>query len=513
MSLDLETRTKLPMTRNNGLRARGGKLLSWFLDVGRDFCSSLFPSPSANEDGRSRGFMANALGWPPPKLNARRGEPTQWLNGLRGLAAFLVMSYHFHIAWWGMGMEVPYGAFKDQPWDIWRLPVLRILVCSGHTQVSIFFVLSGFVLSWSPLGHIRSKRDERVLRSLSSAVFRRWFRLFVPCFMVGFFSLLEFWVGVLDLVVERKSTFIAQFWDYILASERFANPFKLERYGFETGHEYNWTMWTIPNEFAGSIEVFALLLATCRIHSYGRRTLVVFTVALYGFVGAHWYYWLFASGMLLADYVRQTGGFEELSHNMRPWSFLAWFTILILGLLLAGVPESNTVYPRPGYEWMDAFIPSNYVKHEGGIRFWWCWAGILIITSACHLAFLRRFFQLSLCRYLGRISFMLYLTHRSVQECIGVFLRRYLQMLLGQHVWSDTHEDYIYKVHPTASSLIYVVSWLVLGSTAIFVAHWCEVLIDAPSTRFSRWLDVRFINGLAKRPNEEPESELSLLPT
>jgi hypothetical protein len=74
---------------------------------------------------------------------------TAWLDGVRGVAAFLVMNFHAHGWWVDRDTDAPFGA-NDDSWDIWRLPLLRLWFCSGYSQVNLFFILSGFVLVSQP---------------------------------------------------------------------------------------------------------------------------------------------------------------------------------------------------------------------------------------------------------------------------------------------------------------------------------------------------------------------------
>lgn len=497
------------------LRATTQHFAGTLRDLGHPFRTSL----SSESDSSKHGLKMKLFGWPPPKLDP--AKETAWLDGLRGVAAFLVMSYHYNLSWIGVDLEAPFGGIgqpdsdrKDGFWEFWRLPFLRVFMCSGHTQVSTFFVLSGFVLSWSALGSIRTGQHEKLLHSLSSAVFRRWFRLYLPCFLVGLLSLLEMWFHLWDLPVDRKSNFFAQLWDYILACKRFANPYYLERSNWDTLHSYNWTMWTIPLEYAGSIIIFLILLATGRIQDYRRRTLYYLAIAITTCVMAKWVYWLFTSGLMIADYVRQRGGFRRLSEDTGPKAHFGWVLVFLLGLLLAGNPEhSANFYTRYGYEWLDQLTPDNYHEYEEGARFWWCWAGIFIILGSCHLANLRRFFELAFIRYLGRISFMLYLTHRVIHESLGSALLWNLRVWLGNKEWRDQFQMHVYTTSTLTNIVIYVTMWLIVGSIALFVAHWCEVLADRPCTQFARWLDQKFVTGFI--PEEPPgieEEEMGLLP-
>lgn len=454
------------------------------------------------ESPSRRFWLANIYGWPPPQLDA--GHETAWLDGLRGVAALLVMTYHYHLEWWLFWLEAPWGAAEDQGWEIWRLPYLRLLFCAGHTQVSIFFVLSGFVLSWSPLGSIHRNNMEKLAHSLGSAAFRRWLRLYLPCFVVGFYSMLEVRWGIANIIAPYHGDFFPQVWDYIKACEKFADPLHIDRAEMEFVHPYNWTMWTIPHEFAGSLLVFLLVLAVARIPSFGRRAAFLGFIAFYAMSKARWTYWLFSTGVLLSDYIRFRGGFEKLSRSTTLPARLCWTAVLILALWLAGVPEHSTFYPATGYEFLDTITPENWMEVEGGGRFWWCWSGIMIITSTCHLTTVRSFFAMSFNRFLGRISYMLYITHRLVYHSIGKPFHNQMSTWLSVKKHNDLLDlDYNAPPEGGAAVLLWLISWLFLLPLALFVAHWCEVLIDGPSVKLAKWVEGKFNNGFLPERKEQ----------
>lgn len=439
-------------------------------------------------------------GWPPGKPNE-----TAWLDGLRGIAAFLVFTYHLHLTlFYGPALEAPFGArilSKDETskshdsnperlWDLWRLPFLRLWMCSGHVQVSIFFVLSGFVLSWSPLEKIRQGRNEKVLAGLSSAILRRWVRLYLPCFAIATWHLFALYVGLPDGASEKRAQgFWAQLWDFLLACEKFANPFLINRNQFNAVHEYDWTMWTIPFEFSGSLLVFGLCLATARSRRYWRRSFVIALVAVYACLKAEWTFWLFASGMLIANYTRHRGGFEQLTVSSDWKSKVAWSSGMLISLLLAGVPNPSDGYNRPGYEWLEYLTSAKWMKVEGGARIWFSWSGILFIVSASHLKAVRGFFEMRPARYLGRVSYMLYLTHRTVLTLVGEPLKRVLLAAAGRKLFINDGDGRDAFAHGAITLLLYLVILIVIVPLVVLVAHACEVLIDRPSTKLARKID------------------------
>lgn len=465
----------------------------------------------------------NLVGYPLQEDQDAPIRETAWLDGLRGLAAFLVMIYHYNLHFWfPPAVEAPFGSmdtfrFRENGqvtmyWDAWRLPFIRLLMTAGHAQVSVFFVLSGFVLSWGPLGSILAGRNDKFMQSLGSAVFRRWIRLYLPCFAISLWQCFELYFDLRFIGnKDRKSSIFAQLWDWAVDSEKFANPFMIDRDRWSSLHGYDWTMWTIPYEFAGSLMIFTILLAVGRFHHHRRRMAVIFGVCLYACLRAEWTYWLFANGMLLACYVRYHGGFQKLHEKTTLRSRLGWTALLTVGLLLAGIPEKSEFYDRPGYEWLTIITPWNWREIEGGGRWVWCWSGILFIYAGCHLPSVKRIFEYSFMRYLGRISYMLYLTHRITLNLYGDPVKRFIYSCYGREKFLNAPKD---GSEPIALVTVAVYATLLLAivPVALMVAHWAEILIDAPSTRFARLVDDWFMKGSTKDEFEH-QGNGSILPS
>ena len=91
-----------------------------------------------------------------------RLQPTSYLDGLRGLASFIVFAHHYtceyvypYVAYYGVNAE-------KVPSSPLQLPFIRV-VYAGRPMVHIFFVISGFVLSKKPLELARAHDYDKLL--------------------------------------------------------------------------------------------------------------------------------------------------------------------------------------------------------------------------------------------------------------------------------------------------------------------------------------------------------------
>ncbi|KXS97006.1 hypothetical protein AC578_1885 [Pseudocercospora eumusae] len=98
----------------------------------------------------------------------RRSSDTAWLDGLRGVAALLVVIQHIHPAVWSLAMcnDVSDNSTATSP-GTW--PVLRLLFTGGSLAVELFFVISGFVVPRRLISLIQEGRQDDFVEALNSA--------------------------------------------------------------------------------------------------------------------------------------------------------------------------------------------------------------------------------------------------------------------------------------------------------------------------------------------------------
>ncbi|OJD11975.1 hypothetical protein AJ78_07358 [Emergomyces pasteurianus Ep9510] len=232
------------------------------------------------------------------------------LEGLRGWACLLVFNFHFlftytHKTGVGWGLD-------ENNLGIHQLPFIHMLI-SGHVMVTLFFVISGYVLSYKPLKLLRSHSWEQAFHTLASSTIRRGLRLYLPSIAGTFFVFIAVrlgcfrystWVrdeghtilGTNEQHPPYFESFIEQFGDWYLTVSHLLDPWNWNLYY----NFYNPHLWTIPIEFRSSMFLFLTILSVSRFRAWIRLTLVS-CLLFYCIRWGRWDVVLFLSGMLMAE--------------------------------------------------------------------------------------------------------------------------------------------------------------------------------------------------------------------
>ncbi|EXJ86567.1 hypothetical protein A1O3_03520 [Capronia epimyces CBS 606.96] len=369
-------------------------------------------------------------------------SPTAFLDGMRGLAAFVVFICHLTYGTFDIGHA--WGATPDADsetqhgnWNkaFLRLPVVRLLY-SGPPMVAIFFVVSGYALSYKPLKLMRARHTEQLMNTMSSSVFRRALRLFLPCFASTF---LVACLAQLSLY-KRTETFAAQmrtlredhcytqpnpwlqFTDWMQQMLIFVNVFDWSLYAGSV--ELDRHLWTIPAEFRCSMALFLTQIMVARM-STRLRISTLTALMVWGVSWDRWELWPFWAGMAIAELdMIQTSRTADLTcltpatppQQSRLFSKIAYSATFLLSLFLLSYPDAAG-HATPGFITLTHLIPPHFTQMH---RFWPTVGAILIVWSTCRLGFLReKVFCWSIMQYLGKISFPLYVMHGPVIHTLG----------------------------------------------------------------------------------------------
>ncbi|KAJ9481727.1 hypothetical protein VN97_g11740 [Penicillium thymicola] len=193
-----------------------------------------------------------------------RSHPTQYLDGLRGCAAVVVFVHHYSRAYLRNQMEHGYGFGNHQ--STMQFPILR-LIYSGFPMVAIFFVVSGYVISYKP---VRDPQGGRLLVTVGSPAFRRGIRLFVPPIVSTFLVMLAVQCNLYDTAghpgLQRFDSFGGQFhyWSQFVRLELLS----LWSWDDSISYRYDPNLWTITPEFQRSMLLLLSHLLLARNTQY-----------------------------------------------------------------------------------------------------------------------------------------------------------------------------------------------------------------------------------------------------
>ncbi|RMZ80549.1 hypothetical protein DV737_g2911, partial [Chaetothyriales sp. CBS 132003] len=447
----------------------------------------------ADSAASPRGFWASvrwAFNYPEPGLKLRK---TAWLDALRGLAAFNVFLFHWAEVWvdkdagWGTGGQ------WNNPDAWWAAPFIRLIFDGGSASVSLFFSISGYVLTSRMLSLIRQQKTDELFVALSSAVMRRGIRLYMPVVILTFFLMNWAWVTGWPLarVLDYEDSYLWELWRWYIQLTRLWMPLRYPDRAYRILNIYDGTVsWTIPLEYYGSITVWVALLFTARITSFGVRA-AIFAVLIFMYtVTDEWYVVQFFVGAIYAEYhlVRdeqrqkkaEIGALSPPSQQRTTASKAAIISILIVGLYLSSMPgywtDPNTdeLDPRPFYNWL--VPPRGWYRWSQPDRFIWDIGSDCVLIAIGELETLQRLLEKRPFQYLGRISFGLYLCHMTVRGLLKPLDNTYLRL------WGL--EDGVLE---QVASLRYA------------GAYWTRILVGAPilfiiAGLFERWVDRPSIN-------------------
>lgn len=332
------------------------------------------------------------------------GGKLLYLEGLRGVAALIVVIFHFLRCFFPASINGN-PSTAHLPFETLIALSPFYLIYSGTFYVAIFFILSGFVLSYNFF-------STHSVKNVISSASRRYTRLALPVLVTSSIYYLMLQTGAFQADYYQH---LAQ----VTHSDNFHN-----RYNFEFGFwdmlehsifsvffefnqaKYNNVLWTMPYEFYGSMIIFSFLLvfgkSKFRLVGYTALLLFLFVVIKKPEFIA------FVFGMILSD-LHVNGRLEKLKTHFSK------YILLILGCYLAGF--NDYLEPRflqsSSHAWMLSslnFFKTLYVPGRLLIII----GASIILLSILSSKRLQSLFSNRFCVFLGKISFTLYLSHYVV---------------------------------------------------------------------------------------------------
>lgn len=380
------------------------------------------------------------------------------LDSLRGIAALIVVFTHY------VGAFLPYSCFADQGnyqqlfsfENFFFYPPFGLLI-SGRFAVCLFFILSGYVLSYNYLG------EPRNLKKISIATLKRPIRLGgVVLFTILLGSLLWYkglYFNLLVSNISNSNPWFSELWKGTLNIESlFLN---ISNSLFSKAEIYNASLWTIKEELYGSLLVYLTLF----LFSHFKYRFVVITLLIVFFIKS--FYQGFFLGMLVADIVKHRP--LVFSNNIK--KVINFFCVTAF-LYLSSYPHftthdfvvNNTIY---------SLLPDASDFESGYPMI----AALLLFCFICLNNKAKIILNSNILVFFGKISYGLYGVHLLVLGSLSSWLFLYL--------------------HDSAG---YFLSFLIVLSSGILVnialGYLITLTVDKPAIKLADLISRKVINQL-----------------
>jgi peptidoglycan/LPS O-acetylase OafA/YrhL len=294
-----------------------------------------------------------------------------FLDGLRGWAALMVVLSHLVVFFVGGTTQAYKGWY-------WAFPT------DGNLAVFIFFVLSGFALS---IGYIQTGR----LSIITALCVRRYLRLAIPILCASLFAYALHAASLLHNVEASKvydNRWLANFYTF---APSLYDSIKFGLYDvfihIDAARSYNPILWTMPVELFGSFIVFSMCALLMHLK---KRLLFMAALGLYFILTKNIYYLSFIAGVFIALCYHHRD--KPVFHKIR----------YALPVLLLAVLYYSTISLRGRDLPLPPIARGDYLS---------ILAAAAMVFAAAFYAPFQRFLENPMSRYLGSISFPIYLTH------------------------------------------------------------------------------------------------------
>ena len=357
--------------------------------------------PAAPCGARSDSRYTRSLSNQPTPPRAQPLQRLRSLDGLRGVAAIVVVAYHSLL----ISPQLADIVVNNKPpapgsfWDLLLYSPLRIFI-AGNEAVIVFFVLSGLVLTLQ----VRRERDF----NWGTYFPRRLVRLYLPMFASVVFAV------VMTLLLHRDREASDSAWVQFYTYPDFSWKFAIQAADVFNGTpDFNSPLWSLRWEvlFSLLLPVFVLIASRGRKLAWTAIALAPLAVLL-GYENSVLplvYLPAFIVGIALAKLFSlrdesAVGAAEaELgTHRVPWWGHLAWLAVAVASLFLLILHW--LLQPGIGQNTHVAFASSALIVLGA--------AGIVTVAARWKPAI--RVLSLPPIHWLGRISFSLYLVHAPI---------------------------------------------------------------------------------------------------
>jgi peptidoglycan/LPS O-acetylase OafA/YrhL len=326
-------------------------------------------------------------------------EKLKFINGLRGLAAVLVVVHHYSTAFFP-AIYLGKPELANNPIELLFYYTPLSIFFNGSFAVCLFFILSGFVLSYKYF-NLNAKQY------IIADSIKRYIRLGIPVFATILFAYILMINNLLfhyEIVEFTHSAWLGRLWNF---SPDISSMLNSGLYGalLFGDSSYYTNLWTIQIEFLGSLLVFVVLL----LKKFRFRYLVYCLVIFYF---KNTYYLSMILGMVLCDVASTHVNIIPALVKYR----VLFFLLLCIGLFLGS-------YPLPAHETgLHPYIRLPGTDTRMGIIFLQTIGALCIVVAIMNIEKLKKILTNKVLLFLGEISYALYLTHLFVIGTVSSLL-------------------------------------------------------------------------------------------
>lgn len=361
-----------------------------------------------------------------------KGNRIEYLDSLRGLASISVVISHFVLAY---RLDLEFKLINYSPFHFFY---------DGFAAVTFFFVLSGYVLTLS--------MKNKVEVDLKSFYLKRIFRIMPAYIFVLFVSLLFYSFFSVIHTIPDSSSWINSFWDKPLDYKNFIRQivFILPLKGFAELVFQNWSLY-VEMQFSFLIPFLFFIYKKVNFIFF-----LVFNLVLYFFFNIPVFIFHFSLGIMLAmnqDYILTS--FNKIRINYK--IVLVFFIICMY----------TYRYTLPMYYY---YLIREYSPILSNNDLIWMISGFgsFLILLYCFVSIrLQKILNLQFFKFIGRISYAIYLTHLIVLIFIIPILIHSLN-----------------SIGITNNYVIWILSLLCLLIITTISSYFLTTYIEAPIAKF-----------------------------
>jgi len=334
------------------------------------------------------------------------------------------------------------------------------LIYGGNFAVCIFFILSGYVLTYKYFKYNNAE-------VLVSGALRRYFRLAFPVLfsMSLAYLLLTFhlFYNQPAALLTKSGWWLSSFWTFPPDFSLMLNDALWKVFYTIEGSSYNAILWTMNYEFIGSM--LAFFLASILVAVRNKYYIYIFIALLLLYSKENNYYSAFVLGVMLSDlYNSSSKQSFLLKFNNNYMNSLLLFGGAYLGSYPIGIKDiEGTIYR---YLNTDIWDTPAIQYHILGSFF--------IMLALLNSKKLQDFFSTNLFVFLGKISFSMYLIHLILICSLSSYLFIYFYAFFRYNI------AFAFTFALSIPALL-ALSWLTYK------------IVDMNSVYLSRYIYIRFL--------------------